>query len=322
MSDIKQKSNAATRNYNDLDFAKFLSYFALLNVAQKTLQHPLNMVTVRKQACVHAASRSTLHLLRETLRLQGPRGLFCGAPAFVGGVAGAEVGWCGLLESFRHRVPLPQGFSDAFASTFADALVTVILMPPLVVASRQIAASTVTARRDTLRMFPTARETAQGLWQEGGVRPFFRGLGISVVVGSSLQGVWFSVYQQLKHIFYAVLPELMPRRVTESPWLPEAIKSTRDNLVANLTASACASVIQQVLWNPFMVVRTVIQINPQQPSWLGAVRTLYGHEGWRGFYKGLSVATGMSIIDGFLLSSCYELAKKWADIDIDLDDDE
>lgn len=79
-------------------------------------------------------------------------------------------------------------------------------------------------------------------------------------------------------------------------------------MIINGTASILTSAITAILFNPYLVLRTNLQITPQA-TFYSTLRSLYNSGGIRVFYSGLWLSVGACIVDGALASTSYEYAK-------------
>lgn len=132
---------------------------------------------------------------------------------------------------------------------------------------------------------------------EHGVRGLYRGVGTNVVGNAASWGAYFWFYAAIKS------------KVFNSPD-PRAPAPPMTNLIA----SAEASVITALLTNPIWVVKVrVFTTQPGQPGayrglWHG-LTSIYRHEGWRGLYKGTSLAL-LSVSNGAIQFVAYEEMKR------------
>ncbi|KAF8709240.1 Mitochondrial carrier, partial [Rhizoctonia solani] len=151
---------------------------------------------------------------------------------------------------------------------------------------------------------PASRNPLRTIWSslskikaEHGVRGLYRGVGTNVVGNAASWGAYFWLYAAIKS---KVFNSPDPR--TPAPPL------------TNLIASAEASVITALLTNPIWVVK--VRVFTTQPGQPGAYRglwdglsSIYKHEGWRGLYRGTSLAL-LSVSNGAIQFVAYEELKR------------
>lgn len=95
-------------------------------------------------------------------------------------------------------------------------------------------------------------------------------------------------------------------------YIPTAFTDPNDNALINTTASALTSASTAVIFNPFLVIRTNLQVQPNASLWF-VTKSLYQQHGWRAFYRGLSLSITTCIVDGTLATLSYEYARLWSD---------
>lgn len=94
--------------------------------------------------------------------------------------------------------------------------------------------------------------------------------------------------------------------------LPTAFTDPYDNALINTTASALTSASTAIIFNPFLVIRTNLQVQPNASLWF-VTKSLYQQRGWRAFYSGLYLSITTCIVDGALATLSYEYARLWSD---------
>ncbi|EPY36369.1 carrier protein [Strigomonas culicis] len=299
-----EHTTSVNRSYSDLDQRAFLCYGFSLCVARMVLQQPMNLALARKQTCAAANKMSTYHVLHRIVRQEGGcRGLSKGLAAFAIGSALSEVIYLGLFEYARERARLSsEAARDAAAAYVADFTCRLVYVPLSIVGFRQMT--------HVGPQTPSMRQTFRAMYRERGWRTVFAGLGTTLVVGCQWTAVWWMLYGYLKGVFYgAAAPLLQHSRAQQ---LPHWVRAADDNLLLNSAASLATSAATAVLFNPYLVVRTNLQVVRHATLW-SVTRQLHRAHGPRVFFSGLSLNIGACIVDGFLASTAYEYAKLWAD---------
>ncbi|CAE6530788.1 unnamed protein product, partial [Rhizoctonia solani] len=169
---------------------------------------------------------------------------------------------------------------------------------------------------------PASRNPLRTIWSslskikaEHGVRGLYRGVGTNVVGNGASWGAYFWLWV---YSIFTIVPIhlLFDKRYA-------AIKSKMFNSpdprtpappLTNLIASAEASIITALLTNPIWVVK--VRVFTTQPGQPGAYRglwdglsSIYKHEGWRGLYRGTSLAL-LSVSNGAIQFVAYEELKR------------
>lgn len=177
----------------------------------------------------------------------------------------------------------------------------------------------------------SAYRTLQVMYGEGKLRTVFAGYGTTLAVGCQWTAIWWGIYGSLKAWLYTqsaplLLPPQEPHNHSEDAstrqsagtlsWLhrtlPRCCVAADDNVVLNSVTSVVTSAATALVFNPFLVLRTNVQVIPRA-TLMSAARSIYARSGVRGFYSGLGLNIGACILDGELASHSYEYAKLWAD---------
>lgn len=195
-------------------------------------------------------------------------------------------------------------------------------------------------------------QTLQQMYRERGLRTVFAGLGTTLMVGTQWSAVWWPLYGAIKESLYhcatPMLQQLPPNRVADSSrvvsssslsslpsssisppstrttsgdrtsssgiwaYIPTSLTDPVDNAVVCTVASAVTSASTAVIFNPFLVIRTNLQVKPGASLW-SVCKGIYWERGFRGFYSGLYLSIMTCVLDGALASLSYEYARLWAD---------
>lgn len=327
---LHEHTTSVNRSYSDLHQGKFLTYAFGLCALRTALQQPMNLALARKQTNAAANKLTTLSVLRQIYTREGRwRGLAQGMAALSIGCALSEVIYLCLFEWGREQVPVESAATrDAVSGYVADVACRTVHIPLSIIAFRQMtAAATATSPR-------SAWGTLKGMYGERGLRTVFAGFGTTLVVGCQWTALWWSLYGQMKDQLYTTVgPRLRQwdaeqRKTTSSHlrgsggdqsrshgagWhLPEWCTSKEDNLILNSVASVTTSAVTAVLFNPYLVIRTNLQVTPGATLW-SVTRQIFRTRGLRGFYSGLLLSVNACVVDGALASTSYEYAKLWSD---------
>lgn len=333
-------TTSCTRAFSDLDTNVFLTSAFTLCGLRTALQQPINIALLRKQSVAIFQQQSTRSVLSHIYRDEGGwRGLSRGMPAMTLGCALSEVVYLFLLEYGREILPLgSEGAKYAFSAYGADITCRLIHIPLSIIAYRQMSEGLIlqsnspqclTSLGSTATKKPTgAYRTLCHMYQERGLRTVYAGLGTTVLIGSQWSAVWWVLYAKSKGFLYRYATpylESLPSNQIKSgttvsdaaswdgwSYLPSACTHPTDNALISTIASSFTSASTAVLFNPFLVLRTNLQIQPHASLW-STTKSIYHQRGWRGFYNGLYLSMVACVIDGALSSLTYEYARLWAD---------
>lgn len=317
---------SVTRGYEDLDHRRFLAYAFLLCAGRTAAQQPLNLALARKQTCAASSGLSTGAILRSIFRGEGGwRALGRGMAAMTLGCALSEVIYLTGFEYGRARLPLESSVArDAASGYAADALCRLVHIPLTIIAFRQMVA--MNSRVHHPRALAgsaagaplSALGTLRSMWREGGLRSTFAGFSTTLLVGCQWSALWWSLYGYTKERLYQRCGPWLAaqsRGQSQAPLpLPLWCTDADDNVLLNSAASVFTSGVTAVLFNPYLVIRTNLQVAGGGASLLGVTRALWQTRGLRGFYSGVTLSVAACIVDGALASTSYEYAKLWSDV--------
>ncbi|KAG5510332.1 hypothetical protein JKF63_07660 [Porcisia hertigi] len=316
---LHEHTTSVNRSYSDLHQGAFLCYAFALCALRTALQQPMNLALARKQTNAEANKKTTWGVLSHVFVHEGRwRGLAQGIGALSLGCALSEVIYLCIFEWGREQLPIDSSITrDAVSGYAADVICRSVHIPLSIIAFRQMTASP-SQRMNSWR-------TLQHMYSERGLRTVFAGFGTTLVVGCQWTALWWAAYGHLKTVLYdAWAPHLhrlaeghtASQRADDAAWkewhLPRWCTSTEDNFLLNGIASVTTSAATAVLFNPYLVVRTNLQVTPGATLW-SATRRVYHASGLRGFYSGLLLSVNSCVVDGALASTSYEYAKLWAD---------
>lgn len=312
-----EHTTSINRSYSDLDQGKFLCYVFAFCALRTAAQQPLNLALARKQTCCRANAMSSLSVLRGVYRHEGGlRSLSRGMAAMTVGCAVSEVIYLGLFEYAREQLPFASEVTrDAAAGYGADATCRIVHIPLSIVAFRQMTAGSWLSTTSSRVVHQNAAQTLRGMYRERGLRSVFAGYGTTLAIGCQWSAAWWALYAVVKSALYRYttpyFTSLQSERA-EDRWLPAWCTATDDNMGVNAFASVVTSATTAVVFNPYLVVRTNLQVTPRA-TLVSATSAVYHARGFAGFFSGLALSIGTCIVDGALASMSYEYAKLWAD---------
>lgn len=314
-------TTAVNRTYEHLHFPSYVGYCCTFTAARTVVYHPLTLALARKQGLADYGALSTHRILRDLMRHEGgTKALSTGLVAMVLANALSESIYSGLFEFLRYELPFDSEVSrDAAAGYTADFTCRFIYTPLLLISNRQMTQTAPLLPGANPERVTTARGSnglttvMRDVYRAGGIPAFFKGLSATITVGCTWTAVWWPLYAQTKRFLYAYVAPSLPSK--ESRWgrhMPAWSTDRHDNVVINGLASLFTSASTGVLFNPFLVVRTRLQI--QAGSTMASVcREVFRESGMRGFFKGTTLSVAACVVDGVLAASCYEWAKYLAD---------
>ncbi|KAG8814217.1 hypothetical protein FRC17_001243 [Serendipita sp. 399] len=152
-------------------------------------------------------------------------------------------------------------------------------------------------------------ETAQYIYQVKGIRGFYRGLGPTILGYLPTWAIYFTVYDSVKAYFGEAA--LGGTRIVD-PHVPHDRKHTTALHVFSAMAAGAASTI---CTSPLWVIKTRIMAQPlhekQYKHTLDCFLTIYRHEGFKAFYRGLLTSL-LGISHVAVQFPLYEQFKEWA----------
>lgn len=137
------------------------------------------------------------------------------------------------------------------------------------------------------------REATVLIYEREGFRGYFRGFGPSVLKNTMNAGTYFSTLHFLQQM-------LLKMNVMSDP-------------AVNFWSSAIARGIQSVLSNPLIVIKTRLEVLGFQEynSLTDAIKKVYKHEGYGGFFTGLKVSLIRDVPFAGIFFPLYELSKSF-----------
>ncbi|KAK8100936.1 uncharacterized protein PG998_007659 [Apiospora kogelbergensis] len=262
--------------------------------------HPLDIVKTRMQlhrsSAPTSSSLTTMSLIRDLTSTPQPvRALYRGlTPNLLGNASS----WASFFF-FKARIEGVIGYmkssasdeatggsgndganliaSDYFvASGLAGVGVQVLTNPIWVLKVRMLASD-----RGAAGAYPSMLKGAAQLWQEEGLRGFYRGLGISLL-GVTHGAVQFAVYDSTKRMYFA------RQRLRQ---LDDVTAPSRLSNEATVVLSSTSKLIAGAVTYPYQAIRSRLQTYDADQKYgrgiMGVVKRTWTEEGLRGFYRGI-----------------------------------
>nr|QKK35442.1 mitochondrial Flx1 [Starmerella bombicola] len=225
--------------------------------------HPFDVVKVRLQVNQYLTFSAALEDLWRSPLTEAYRGL---TPNLLGNAVawGAYFGSYEVLQgiAFGDQLRYNPTSSVYLFCSFAAGIWTQAITNPIWVVKTRILGS-----KSTDKGAPASlRDTFKQIYQQAGLMGFWRGF-LPGTLGTAQSAAYFALYGPLK------------------PWIKQ-----RYNLpdpVTYFISSAIAKSIAATVMYPHQVLRSRMQFS--EVSLVDAVKTVWAQDGWRGFYKGLSV---------------------------------
>lgn len=259
--------------------------------------HPLDIVKTRFQVSdgldkSFPVYRNTWNALQTISRKEGIKGFYAGiTPALVaGGISwGLYFFFYSHAKEFYGRIYRKElTLSLQLASATQAGVITSLITHPLWLVKTRLQLQ-VPLAPGVLSPLPPYRHVfhaVQSIWREEGPKGFTRGLGPSLLLVS--HGVIQMIaYEALRKNAIQWRSAKQNNNNSKESQDGQILKGTDFAILGG--ASKTLAVLSTY---PFQVVRSRLQIRPdiggrlRYTSTWKAVRAVYKHEGWRGFYKG------------------------------------
>ena len=277
-----------------IDKSRFYAYSTVGLVGSRLALYPPMLLKTRMQTQTsHEGMAATA---RSLLAKEGLRGLYRGALAVSIGVVPTQSVYVTALEvskSFvkQQMAPLEgyeplQRMTAAFVAGGLASCVSASLGVPLDVVTQKMQIGTA---RDTVG------HVVRTIWQQQGLRGFYKGYLASLTVYAPTSSVWWTTYSNT----CALLG-----------------KDDRDAYVATMwrssVAGAVAGLTAAIVTNPLDVCKTRIQTMTANRSMLAVAKELYAKEGARGFLRGSSARCAAMAPTSMLMIFSFETVKRMA----------
>ncbi|RKF59905.1 Mitochondrial FAD carrier protein FLX1 [Erysiphe neolycopersici] len=171
-------------------------------------------------------------------------------------------------------------FDFFLASATSGMMVSLTTNPIWVLKTRMVSSD-----RGKSGAYENLWQGAKQIIQKEGVRGFYRGAGVSLL-GNSHGAVQFGVYEPIKKLWKRSL----------SNYSNSSGKSRQEEkltTLATLAISGTAKIIAGTVTYPLQVIKSRLQVSDLDHisggGIVGVAGRLWREQGWRGFYKGLSI---------------------------------
>jgi len=258
-------------------------------IVATALWHPLDLLRTRLSAqgfweAGHVGERYTglIDAISKILRQEGFKGIYRGVSA---AMVGSGISWGVYLSTYHALRPQLGGsaLGNFSAGVLAGIVQTITTNPFWLIKTRmQLQQDTVEYKTNAPLRYRSMVDGLRTVWRTEGIAGLYRGITPGLVM-TPHGGFQFAVIEECKRI-------VRQRRGLE----PGQLQPAADIFFA----SALGKVIATSITHPILVVRVRLQDEHNAQSFLsrnvttyngllGSMRTIWVHEGIRGFYKGL-----------------------------------
>lgn len=245
--------------------------------------HPFDVIKVRLQVNQYLTFSAALEdLWRSPLR-EAYRGL---TPNILGNAVawGTYFGSYEVLQgiAFGDRLGFTPSGSMYLLCSFAAGIWTQAITNPIWVVKTRILGS-----KSTDEAAPSSlKDACKQIYKQGGLMGFWRGF-LPGTLGTAQSAAYFALYGPLK------------------PWIKH--KYDLSDTATYFISSALAKSVAATVMYPHQVLRSRMQFS--EVSLVDAIKVVYAQDGWRGFYKGLSVNLARVVPAMAITLLTYETAK-------------
>jgi solute carrier family 25 protein 44 len=241
------------------------------------ITYPLAVVKTRMQAS--GTNMSSREAAADLMKTAGPRGFYAGLLPVLTGALPARAGYITALEYTRPVALLAAesaGLSSTAAATisngaagFAAVMASQLIYTPCdVVTQRMMVASGASGEAAADQSFSAV---VRSVYDNGGLRGFYRGLGVTLLAYLPGGSVWWGAYGGAR---FAIGEKGLGQRIPE----------TAERMVCSVWASFCTIFVT----SPLDVLKTRVQLSRQAtaPPLLQMGQQLMREEGLSGLYRG------------------------------------
>jgi adenine nucleotide transporter 17 len=246
--------------------------------------------------------RSSMAVLKHVLATEGAVGLYRG---LVSGLLGMGVAWASyyyFYNVFAKRAAAlagkasPAGLGNGWnlAVGAGAGTVTCVVTNPLWVVNTRVKLRGKDAKSEGV-----LAELAR-LHREEGVAGLFQGLVPSLVLVSN-PSVQFMCAELIKRRYLASL------RARGGPAADEAVLGP----LFQFTVGAASKLVSTLVTYPYQVIKTRLQrVENTQHTTMTSIRSIFREEGFGGFYKGMEVKMGQTVLTSAFMFVIYDMALK------------
>ncbi|EPE03251.1 solute carrier family 25 member 38 [Ophiostoma piceae UAMH 11346] len=185
---------------------------------------------------------------------------------------------------------------NMLAGAIARASAGFVLMPLTIIKVRY---------ESSLYTYRSLAEASTDILRKEGVRGFFSGFGATAIRDAPYAGLYVLTYEQIKRRLNAAASAATGATDASSASLvPMGVShAAAINFTSGILAAASCSVVS----NPFDVIKTRIQLQPEKyHNMLHAVRRILAEEGLRSMWNGLALRMSRKAMSSALAWTVYE----------------
>lgn len=128
--------------------------------------------------------------------------------------------------------------------------------------------------------YKSIKEAINHIWNNEGMKGFFRGFGATCLRDAPYAGLYISSYEQLK----SILPLIMKFKTEDNKQLNHISSG-----IINSTSAIIASVFATTVTAPFDTIKTRMQLTPEKYKTFSQTTMKLYHDNWKQFFNGLSL---------------------------------
>lgn len=184
---------------------------------------------------------------------------------------------------------------NMLAGAIARASAGFVLMPLTIIKVRY---------ESSLYSYRSLAEASTDILRKEGVRGFFSGFGATAIRDAPYAGLYVLMYEQIKRRLNAAASATASVTGETSLPVPMGVShAAAINFTSGILAAASCSVVS----NPFDVIKTRIQLQPEKyHNMLHAVRRILAEEGVRSMWNGLALRMSRKAMSSALAWTVYE----------------
>lgn len=320
--------------------------------AAKSCLAPLNRVTIIMQnqgmpslafssnssshhGTSHFPYTSASQALRQIIQKEGFRALWSGNGANILRVIPNYGLRFGLTDISRSAVARMYGLDPAktrhaltqqqlVLAGCMTAVMQITLTYPLEVISTRLA---VNGSMLATSRYLSIADCSKSLWQEGGLRACYNGYLITLLAGTPYIALQMSCFELFQRFFHRTFGQSAAAATAAAADSTQPISYETIHPLSKLSAGACASLLAQTLTYPGDVLRRRMQVDGMNSSsansttsrayngLLDAIVKIYRQEGYRAFFKGISVNSIRIVPEGALMFLFVDKLKRLCKIE-------
>jgi hypothetical protein len=125
------------------------------------------------------------------------------------------------------------------------------------------------------------------------IRPFFRGLTLSVLSSMPKTGTSLMTYDLMKNIYFGAQPKKDP------------------DILSIMAIGSASAIITDSIFYPIKVLQSRLIVSAENHSMFSLSKEMYKTKGISSFFKGYSIQIVKTIPSHAVSFGVYELCKKW-----------